>query len=191
MVVWFSWDVAVQMTLQGLSSSLQMLVCWSTLLIFISANPLNLLLVMVVRWLVLMSFSWLKLLSLSHDVIGKVRATRSKTCKFGNCKALQECKASTNLLGTSALAACCSFHFVIHMLYSVDNMTECGKSALYRSAAWASSVGRVPSFSTWMHSLGRRRRRPRAMEWDGLLINRSWSWEIMWERNSSNSVILK
>ena len=45
-------------------------------LIFIRANPLSLLLVIVEQWLVLISFSWLKLLSLSQDVIGKVRATR-------------------------------------------------------------------------------------------------------------------
>ena len=104
-------------------------------LIFIRANPLSLLLVIVERWLVLISFSWLKLLSLSQDVIGKVKATRSRTCKLGNCNSLQECKASTNLLGMSALAACCYFHFVTHMLYSVDSITECGKSSLYRSAA--------------------------------------------------------
>ena len=41
-------------------------------LIFIRANPLSLLLVIVEQWLVLISFSWLKLLSLSQDVIGKV-----------------------------------------------------------------------------------------------------------------------
>ena len=104
-------------------------------LIFIRANPLSLLLVIVEQWLVLISFSWLKLLSLSQDVIGKVNATQSRTCKLGNCNSLQECKASTNLLGMSALAACCCFHFVTHMLYSVDSITECGKSSLYRSAA--------------------------------------------------------
>ena len=59
-----------------------------SLLIFIRANPLSWLLVMVELWLVLISFSWLKLLSLSHDVIGNIKANRSNTCKFGNCKAL-------------------------------------------------------------------------------------------------------
>ena len=95
-----------------------------SLLIFIRANPLSWLLVMVERWLVLISLSWQKLFSLSHDVIVNVKANRSNTCKLGNCKALQECKASINLLGMSAPAACCCFYLTIHMLYSVDNIAQ-------------------------------------------------------------------
>ena len=129
----FFLNVAVEMPLLTVSSSLPI---WPPLLILTSANPLNLWLVMVVWWLVLMCFSLLKLCSLSHDVTGNVRATRSITCKLGNCKELLECKASTILFATSTLAACCSFHLVTHMLYSVDNITGCGKSAMYRSAAW-------------------------------------------------------
>lgn len=91
------------------------------------ASPLSLLSVMVERQLVLISFSWLKLLSLSHEVIGRIKAIWSKTCKFGSCKSLQACKESTNMLGRSDLLNC--FHFLIHALYSVDNMTEWGKSS--------------------------------------------------------------
>ena len=41
-------------------------------LIFINARPLSRSLVMVARWAILVSLSWLKLPSLSQDVIGSV-----------------------------------------------------------------------------------------------------------------------
>ena len=50
-------------------------------LIFIKASLCS---DMVDLLLVLICFSWLKLLSLSHEVIGSVKAIWSKTCMFGN-----------------------------------------------------------------------------------------------------------
>ena len=153
------------------------------LFIFIKANPLSLSLVMVVRMLVLTSFSWLKLLLLLHNVIGKVKAKQSITCKLGNCIPLQEFRTSTNLLGISALASCSSFHFATHMLYSVDNITEWSIS-VYRVAVWTRLGRRVSPLSRSMHLFGRRHKRPRAMEWAGLSTSHTWSWETTWERNS-------
>jgi len=93
----FSLDGAVQMTSLCLLPCLQMAVHCNSL----RANPLSLLLVIVERWFVLISSSWPKLLSLSQDVIGKVKATPSRTCRLGICNSPQECRAFTNLLGMS------------------------------------------------------------------------------------------
>ena len=162
-----------------------------SIFIFIKANPLSLSLVMVERMLVLTIFSWLKFLSLLHNAMGKVKANQSKTCtcKLGNCIALQEFIASTNFLGLTALASCSSFHFVTHMMFSVDSITEWGKSPVYRVVPWTISDGRVPPLSKLKHLLGKRHRRPRAMEWAGVSTNLSWSWKMTWERNSLYRVI--
>ena len=60
-----------------------------SLFVFIKANELSLDSVIVDRLAVFISFNWLKLLSLSQDVIGRVNAILSKTAKLGYNKLLQ------------------------------------------------------------------------------------------------------
>ena len=60
-----------------------------SLFIFIKASELSLDSVIVDRLAVFISFNWLKLLSLSQDVIGRVNAILSKAAKLGYDKLLQ------------------------------------------------------------------------------------------------------
>ena len=69
-------------------------------LIFINASALSRDSVIVARLAVLISFNWLKLLSLSHDVIGSVKAILNRTDRFGYEKLLHSCKAPISVSGT-------------------------------------------------------------------------------------------
>jgi len=70
-----------------------------SLFIFIKASELSLDSVIVDRLAVYISFNWLKLLSLSQDVIGRVSAILSKTAKLGYDKLLQLLKVPTSVAG--------------------------------------------------------------------------------------------
>ena len=141
-------DFTMSLTFSSDDSSLQ-----QSRLIFIRANPLSLLLVIIERWLVLIrlaetpfTFTRCYWQSQSHS-----------TCKLGNCNSLQCTRVQSiyQLVGdvsTAWLSVVASTSYPT--LYSVDNITECGISSWYRSGA--SSVGRMPSLSTRTHLRGRR-----------------------------------
>ena len=86
-------------------------------LIFINARELSLDSVMVARRAVLISFSWLKLLSLSHDVMGSVKASVNSAFKFGYVSTLHSLRASTSVSGTVVDGL--SFHVRTHESYSI------------------------------------------------------------------------
>ena len=122
-------------------------------LIFINASALSRDSVMVARLAVLISFNWLKLLSLSHDVIGSVKAILSRADRFGYEKLLHSCKAPISVSGTVVEH---SFHSLTHELYSVVSITAWGKSLSNKSTALAMSSGMPPTFPRRTHSLGTR-----------------------------------
>ena len=143
---------------------------------------------MVARRAVLISFNWLKLLSLSQDVIGSVRAKINKAFKFGYAKTLHSFRASISVSGITADEL--PFHCLTHESYSVLNVTAWGRSPLNRSTALASSSGTITSFPSLTHSLGIRWRRPSVMLCDGLFTNLSSNSDTTWNKNSSKRVIL-
>jgi len=69
-----------------------------------------------------MSFSWLKLLSLSHNVMGRVSAGWSSTLMLGNV--MGSCRTSTDFFGRSDWVCC--FHFLTHIRYSMGTTVACG-----------------------------------------------------------------
>ena len=121
-------------------------------LMFINVSALNRDSDMVERLAVLISFNWLKLLSLSHEVIGRVNAMLSRTDTLGNDKLLHFCRAPTKVSGTIVEHF---FHFLNHKLYSVVSIMACGKSPLNKSTALVRSSG-IPTSPRQTHSLGTR-----------------------------------
>ena len=118
-------------------------------LIFINVSALNRDSDMVERLAVLISFNWLKLLSLSHEVIGRVNAMLAGQT-LGNDKLLHSCRAPTKVSGTVVEH---SFHFLAHKLYSVVSIMACGKSPLNKSTALVRSSG-IPTSPRQTQSLG-------------------------------------
>ena len=90
-----------------------------SLLIFINESALNRDSDMVERLAVLTSLNWLKLLTLSHDVIGRVSAMLSSTVTLEYDKLLHSCRAPTKVSGTVVEHP---FHFLTHKPYSVVNI---------------------------------------------------------------------
>ena len=90
-----------------------------SLLIFISASELKRDSPMVERLAVLMSWSWLKLSSLSQDVTGRTAASLKRACTFGYAKELHSLRAPVKVCGTSPEYP---FHWCTHKLYSVANI---------------------------------------------------------------------
>ena len=110
----------------------------------------------IVAWhAVLMSFSWLKLLSLRQDVMGSIRARISMVFKFGYARTLHSFKASISVSGTAEDE--CSVHCITHESL---NITAWGRSPLNRLARSSGTTASSPNLT---HSLGRRWRRPKIL----------------------------
>ena len=112
--------------------------------------------VIVARLAVIISYSWLKLLSLSHDVIGKVKSFLSRTVKLGYDKLQHSRRDPSSVSGTVVEY---SSHSLTHEPYSNGNITAWGKSPLNNSTALMRSSGMPAPSSSWIHSLGTMLRR--------------------------------
>ena len=99
-----------------------------SLFIFIKDKELSLDSVIVGRLAVFISFSWLKLLSLSHDVIGRVNAIFSKTAILGYNKLLHFSRAPTSVSGI----------VVEHSFHSRTHEATRGVGSLYMTTRWVS-----------------------------------------------------
>ena len=114
--------------LLGAVSSLQ-----RSRLIFMRERELSLDSLIVERRAVLINLSWLKLRSLSQDVIGSVRAILNKACRFGYVIVLhcliESISLSGRLLEELASELLRAFlHFLTQSLYSIENIDGFGKS---------------------------------------------------------------